>query len=71
MSIVGPRPVASDQINLFRFGKYNDAKKVKPGITGPAALYDYIYGDQFEEASCRQVQNVRQDKDLLYQIWKC
>lgn len=49
MSIVGPRPVAKDQINLFRFGKYDEAKKVKPGITGPAALYDYIYGDQFEE----------------------
>ena len=49
MSIIGPRPVAKDQINLFRFGKYDEAKKVKPGITSPAALYDYIYGDQFEE----------------------
>ena len=25
MSIVGPRPVAVDQEDLFRFGKYNDA----------------------------------------------
>lgn len=51
MSIVGPRPVAKDQMKLFRFGKYDEAKTVKPGITGPAALYDYIYGDQFEEAN--------------------
>lgn len=50
MSLVGPRPVAKDQFELFRFGKYDQAKTVKPGITGPAALYDYIYGDQFEEA---------------------
>ena len=49
MSIVGPRPVANDQMSLFRFGKYDAAKAVRPGITGPAALYDYIYGDRFEE----------------------
>lgn len=51
MSIVGPRPVAKDQKSLFRFGKYDEAKTVKPGITGPAALYDYIYGEQFEEVN--------------------
>ena len=28
MSIVGPRPVAVDQEDLFRFGKYNDASYV-------------------------------------------
>ena len=49
MSIIGPRPVAKDQMNMFRFGKYDEAKTVKPGISGPAALFDYIYGDQFEE----------------------
>lgn len=49
MSIVGPRPVAKDQFEIFRTGKYDAAKVVRPGLTGPAALYDYIYGDQFED----------------------
>lgn len=49
MSLVGPRPVAKDQFSVFRVGKYDCAKAVRPGLTGPAALYDYIYGDQFED----------------------
>lgn len=70
MSIVGPRPVAKDQMNLFRFGKYDEAKKVKPGITGPAALYDYIYGDQFEEANIdeymEKVYPTRRELEYVY-----
>lgn len=54
MSIVGPRPVAKDQMNIFREGRYNQAKKVRPGITGPAALYDYVYGDRYEEENVKQ-----------------
>lgn len=50
MSIIGPRPVAKDQFEIFRTGKYDEAKAVRPGLSGPAALYDYIYGDQFEES---------------------
>ena len=46
MSIVGPRPAAKDQVEIMREGKYNIASFVKPGLTGPAALYDYIYGDE-------------------------
>ncbi len=49
MSIVGPRPVAEDQFDLFRYGKWNEAAKVPVGLSGPAALYDYIYGDQFTD----------------------
>ena len=45
MSVVGPRPVAEDQKDLFRVGKWNDAALVRAGLSGPAALYDYIYGD--------------------------
>lgn len=54
MSIVGPRPVAKDQFGIFRFGQYDIAKTVKPGLTGPGALYDYIYGDQFEEKDVKE-----------------
>ena len=49
MSVIGPRPVANDQKELFRVGKWNEAAKVAVGLSGPAALYDFIYGDQIED----------------------
>lgn len=49
MSVIGPRPVANDQKDLFRAGKWNDAANVAVGLSGPAALYDFIYGDQIED----------------------
>lgn len=49
MSVIGPRPVANDQKELFRVGKWNEAAKVAVGLSGPAALYDFIYGDQITE----------------------
>lgn len=70
MSIVGPRPVAKDQMELFRFGKYDITKTVKPGITGPAALFDYIYGDQFEEKDIdvymEKVYPIRRELEYVY-----
>ena len=49
MSVVGPRPAARDQAEIMRGGKYHIASSVRPGLTGPAALYDYIYGDEVED----------------------
>ena len=49
MSVVGPRPAAKDQAEIMRAGKYGIAASVLPGLTGPAALYDYIYGDSIED----------------------
>lgn len=46
MSVIGPRPVANDQIHLFRTGRWNRAAEVQVGLSGPAALYDFIYGDE-------------------------
>ena len=70
MSIVGPRPVAKDQMHLFRFGKYDEAKTVKPGITGPAALFDYIYGDQFDDMAedeyMAKVYPIRRELEYVY-----
>lgn len=70
MSIVGPRPVAKDQYEIFRTGRYDEAKVVRPGLTGPAALYDYIYGDQFEEADIdeymEKVLPTRRELELVY-----
>lgn len=45
MSIVGPRPASIDQVDIVREGINEVASYVKPGLTGPSALYDYIYGD--------------------------
>ncbi len=49
MSIIGPRPAAKDQMSITRGGEYARASQVKPGLSGPAALYDYIYGDTIED----------------------
>lgn len=51
MSVVGPRPAAKDQVEVMRSGKYRIASAVRPGLTSPAALYDYIYGDTVEDSN--------------------
>lgn len=70
MAIVGPRPVAKHQMEIFRVGKYDEAKSVRPGLTGPAALYDYIYGDQFEDSDIEkyseEVLPTRRELELVY-----
>ena len=68
MSIVGPRPVAEDQFDMFRYGKWNEAAKVPVGLSGPAALYDYIYGDQFtdEKEYMEKVYPTRRELEYTY-----
>ena len=68
MSIVGPRPVAQDQFDLFRTGKWNEAEKVPVGLSGPAALYDFIYGDQItdEKEYMEKVFETRRELEYVY-----
>ena len=68
MSVVGPRPVSDDQKDLFRVGKWNLASEVNVGLSGPAALYDYLYGDQFqdEEEYMQKVFPTRRDLEYVY-----
>lgn len=68
MSIVGPRPVAADQFDMFRYGKWNEAAKVPVGLSGPAALYDYIYGDQItdEKEYMEKVYPIRRELEYTY-----
>lgn len=70
MSIIGPRPVAQDQFDMFRYGKWNEAAKVPVGLSGPAALYDFIYGDQFtdEEEYMEKVYPTR--RELEYTMYR-
>lgn len=68
MSVIGPRPVAQDQFELFRVGKWNEAAKVPVGLSGPAALYDFIYGDQFtdEKEYMEKVFETRRELEYVY-----
>ena len=73
MSIVGPRPVAQDQFELFRYGKWNEAAKVPVGLSGPAALYDFIYGDQITDTEeyMEKVYPTRRELEYVYVQKKC
>ena len=68
MSVIGPRPVAQDQFDLFRTGKWNLAAEVPVGLSGPAALYDFIYGDQFtdEKKYMEKVFETRRELEYVY-----
>ena len=49
MTVVGPRPAAVDQVPITRGGENAIVASVKAGLTSPAALYDYLYGDEIED----------------------
>lgn len=68
MSIIGPRPVAQDQFDMFRYGKWDEAAKVPVGLSGPAALYDYIYGDQITDVAeyMEKVYPTRRELEYIY-----
>lgn len=68
MSIIGPRPVSKDQYDLFRTGKWNNASEVRVGLSGLAALYDTIYGEQFtdEKEYMEKVFPTRRELEYVY-----
>ncbi len=82
MSVIGPRPVAEDQFDLFRYrpGVNRDAKEdaeiklidvastVPVGLSGPAALYDFIYGDGITDTDeyMRLVYPTRRELEYTY-----
>lgn len=68
MSVIGPRPVANDQKELFRVGKWNEAAKCAVGLSGPAALYDFIYGDQITDPDeyMEKVFETRRELEYVY-----
>ena len=68
MSVIGPRPASVDQVEITRAGKYALTSMLKPGLSGPSALYDYIFGDSItdEEEYERLVLPTRLDLDLYY-----
>lgn len=73
MSVIGPRPVAVDQIHTMRKGEHAVTSTVRPGLSGPSALYDYIYGDTIEdeEEYKRLVLKTRLALDVYYVKNRC
>lgn len=68
MSIVGPRPAAVDQVEITRGGENAICANVPCGLTSQSSLWDYIYGDQFEEESeyNEKVLPIRLKLDVYY-----
>ena len=68
MSVIGPRPASVDQVEITRVGNYTAISQLKPGLSGPSALYDYIYGDEITDESeyRRLVLPTRLNLDLYY-----
>ena len=68
MSIVGPRPMPIDSVDKIYCGKYSAVKILKPGLTSPASLYDYMVGDQYTDdiAYQREVLPVKRELEFYY-----
>ena len=68
MAVVGPRPASVDQIPITRGGANAVVADVKPGLTSPAALYDYLYGDAIvdEDEYMEKVAPTRLALDRFY-----
>ena len=68
MSIVGPRPMVSGGADDFYSGKYAPVATIRPGLTSPASLYDYVVGDSVaDERLYREtVLPVKLELELLY-----
>lgn len=68
MAIVGPRPAAVDQVTITRGGENSIVASLKPGLTSPSALYDYLYGDRIEkeEEYMKKVVPTRLSLDRYY-----
>lgn len=66
MSIVGPRPMTLT--SKMYTGDYEKVKSVRPGLTSPASLYDYLVGDTYtdNDAYKREVYPVKQKLELYY-----
>lgn len=66
MSIVGPRPMTG--ASLMYTGEYSEVKSVRPGLTSPASLYDYIVGDTYTDNDKykAEVYPVKQKLELYY-----
>lgn len=68
MSIVGPRPMPWNTVDMTYYGIYQKILTVHPGLTSAASLYDYTVGDAYidNEAYMREVLPIKLDMEMLY-----
>lgn len=69
MSIVGPRPPATSNVNEIYTGEYENILSVKPGLTSYASLFDYKHGELFVTDNDKYISDVLPVKlklELMY-----
>ena len=73
MSIVGPRPMPWDTVDMIYSGKYQKILSVRPGLTSAASLFDYTVGDTYtdNDAYTKEVLPVKLEMELMYVERQC
>jgi putative colanic acid biosynthesis UDP-glucose lipid carrier transferase len=69
MSVVGPRPASSANVDELYSGKYKKIQTVKPGLTSYASLFDYKHGELFvsdNDVYIKEVLPVKLELELYY-----
>lgn len=68
MEIVGPRPEDVENADKYYLGKYKNILSVKPGLTSPASLYDYVVGEEYTDESLyeKEVLQKKLEMELYY-----
>jgi len=50
MAFIGPRPEDKKVYEEYFIGRYTEIYDVKPGLSSPASLYDFTYGEMYEDS---------------------
>lgn len=68
MSIIGPRPEDEPHAAALFTGRYKKVLEIKPGLSSPASLFDYTYGEKVEseEEFKRKILPVKLELELYY-----
>ena len=68
MSIVGPRPMPWNSVDIVYHDQYQKILSVRPGLTSAASLFDYTVGDTYtdDQAYQREVLPVKLEMEMLY-----
>ena len=66
MSIIGPRPMTLT--SKMYTGEYEEVKSIRPGLSSPASLYDYLVGDTYTDNDLytQEVYPIKQKLELYY-----
>lgn len=68
MSIVGPRPMPIETVDKTYHDEYKKVLSIRPGLTSPASLYDYMVGDTYSDNDkyIKEVLPVKNEMELIY-----